>query len=117
MTEHITFPKPEPRVKVKHRARLELEAAKREAYRLVDLRDGKRCRACGRRCRSTMECVPDRLEHHHHPFRSLGGRHTTGELVTLCLTCHVEAQQHRLVITGHPDGVLTFSQDDREWTS
>ncbi len=116
MTHH-TLPKPAPRYQVKGDKRKAEEAQKREAYRLVDIRDGRCCRACGRRCRSTLEAVADRLEHHHLVFRSRGGKFTTDNLVSLCMADHIEAQQHRLIITGHPDAVLTFEAKGRVWHS
>lgn len=104
-----------PRVTSKQTSRQKDEQAKRDAYKVVDERDGKKCRACGRRCRQTLECVPDRLEHHHYLARSLGGEHRPENLVTLCLEHHAEATLHTLIITGHPDQVLTFERAGKTW--
>ena len=114
---HQTFPKPKPRVLDKVEKRKSQEQAKREAYRLVDIRDGFKCRACGRRCVQTMELQPNRLERHHLVFRSLGGKFHSSNLVTLDYWCHSLAQRHELIITGNADQVLTFEKDGRIWHS
>ena len=75
----------------------------------VPFERAERCRYCRKRLRQTLECVPDRLEHHHLTFRSRGGQDESCNLVTLCLEHHIDAQQHRLLITGNPDEELEFT--------
>lgn len=117
MSQHRTFFKSDmtPRVLEKMHKRQATEAHRRMVYRLVDERDQYRCRACGRRCRQTMEAAPERLEHHHLTFRSLGGQHHTANLVSLCLACHCEVTGHRLTVTGNPDQTLTFERNGSTW--
>lgn len=115
--EHQTFFKSQMTFRSQHKVakRIADEAEKREAYRLVDVRDGGKCRACQRKCLRTTALVPNRLERHHYLFRSLGGKHDPSNLLTLCNSCHTEAQAHRLIITGHPDQTMTFSRHGRTW--
>jgi len=112
---HHTLPKPAPRFRVKQQQRKALESQKRDVHRLTSIRDHFRCRACGCRCRSTMEVVPDRLEHHEIKFRSLGGEISLSNTLVLCLACHHEAQTHVLQIVGNADQQVTFMRGTKQW--
>jgi 5-methylcytosine-specific restriction endonuclease McrA len=88
----------------------------REVCRLVEIRDGFKCRACGRKVTKTLTLQEDRLEHHHVKPLSLGGEDETFNVACLCLRCH--QQRHvmwTLQITGNADSTLTFQQDGTEW--
>lgn len=91
------------------------ERDRRDAYRLVDIRDGGTCRACGRR---TFVGVPGSLgrEHHHIRGRQVKDAETTGNLCVLCKDCHdLRHVKRTLVITGNADQMLTFEQDGKVW--
>jgi len=62
-------------------------------YQQVDARDGQICRACGVWCGF-------RRHQHHILMRSLGGRESTANLVTLCQRHHDDIHAHRLTIAG-----------------
>lgn len=108
---HMTAKGPAARrTAAKRRAR---EREKARVYRLVDLRDLGECRACRALC--LRGGVADRLEHHHIRPRSLGGKHTTGNVVTLCRSCHVAVHAKRVTVTGDANDVLMFR--DASWVA
>src|SRR5678815_5268909 len=108
---HQTFPKPTSRIKTKNRTVTKLrkakrrtsEEVKRDVYSLVDKRDQGQCKVCG------FLHVLFPHEHHHIKARSLGGKHTTANVVTLCRHCHYAATNKRLIITGNADDALVIS--------
>jgi len=82
------------------------EQDRRAAYRLVSIRDGYRCRACGERG----------SEHHHIHGRVGKAAETTANIVLLCDDCHdLRHVKRTLVIVGNADQLLTFEQDGRVW--
>lgn len=90
--------------------------SRREAYRIVEIRDAMQCRACGRRVVRTSELRPDALEHHH--IRGRGGKNaeTTGNLILLCRECHeLRHLKRELSISGNADQQLTFEYRGRTW--
>lgn len=105
-------------------------AAKREIdrqwialCRYVDQRDGRKCRACGRKVIQTFARVPERAERHHVVPRSLGGESTKEGVCLLCASCHDDRHVWRtLQISGNAEETLTFQQFSggqvvRTWTS
>ena len=87
------------------RARSNAEkAAERECYRLVDLRDGRRCRVCGAAVVPGAVDGRQRAEHHHLTKRSQGGAHTPENVCTLCARCHDEIHVRALLkLSGDAD--------------
>ena len=69
--------------------------------RVVLARDGRRCRACGRR---------DGVEVHHVRFRSVGGRHTSANCCCLCTLCHADIHAYRLTLSGNADRKLKIER-------
>ena len=64
-------------------------------YIAVDARDGGRCRVCG----------APATDHHHLRERSLGGKHTTKNVLAVCRRCHGDFHSKRLVLwVVSPDG-------------
>jgi hypothetical protein len=59
----------------------------RRVYRLVDHRDGRTCRACGKRT-NPDEIGLKRGHRHHIEYRSQCGRDCVENLITLCASCH-----------------------------
>ena len=109
---HQTFPKPTSRLKAKNRTvtklrkakRRKAEKVKRSVYELVDERDEKRCVPCRHYGRYTSHS----LQHHHIIPRSLGGQHTTGNVICICAECH-DAIKKNLTITGNADKFMVIS--------
>ena len=66
---------------------------------LVLQRDNHQCQLCG-------TGGENRLQLHHVQYRSLGGTHTTENLVTLCFRCHEDVHQGRI------DVVVIHYEDD-----
>ena len=96
----MQFPKPNSRAADKQEKRKAKERNKREVYKLVRARDGKRCRNCK---------SPEDLHHHHLRFRSLGGGDSTRNLLLLCARCHADVHGYRLYIEGlDANGILQF---------
>lgn len=80
----------EERREAKQASQAQLEAS----WRIVDVRDGGRCRICGRPCRPGALQRNERAERHHIVPRSLGGPHTPENLLTVCLAeCHPALHQ------------------------
>lgn len=73
-----------------------------EAHKVVDARDGGRCRVCGRRCSPRALSLVDRAERHHMVSRRYDNTHTSANLLTLCKGCHDQI---------HVLGVLHVSGD------
>jgi len=113
----IGFPKTrETRLESKQRKGAALESARREAYRIVELRDGYRCRACARGVVRTAELRANRLEHHHVMGRGSILYEATANICVLCKACHDERHvTRRLSIHGNADGTLRFEKDDHVW--
>jgi 5-methylcytosine-specific restriction endonuclease McrA len=80
----------------KHRDRLTDYA---RACRAVDARDGKICRLC-------TTWAEFSAHHHHIVPRSLGGPHSTSNLIRICASCHAAIHGKRLHVTGDADGTL-----------
>jgi len=94
------------------------EQDRRAAYRLVDIRDGYRCRCCTVKVSAHSPDLTKRLEHHHIRGRFGKDAETTANIVTLCKTCHdLRHVKRTLVITGNADQLLTFSLGGKEWNN
>ncbi len=66
------------------------------------MRDGYVCHQCGKR--------QERLEAHHIVYKSLGGKDTLSNLLTLCETCHHRVHQGKIMLSvvgvaGHLDQI------------
>ncbi len=72
----------------------------RAVYRAVDARDGRKCRACGRKADPQAVGIIEHGHHHHVTFRSAGGGTTTANVCLLCGACHADVHAHRLTIEG-----------------
>ena len=92
----FAFPKGQPRVLARHRKRVDAEAALRQAYADVDLRDGGFYWVTGRYTQSGAVDPRVRREHHHLVSRSRSrGRRAD---VHNIITCTAEA--HALIEAG-----------------
>lgn len=83
--------------------------------RLVDRRDGGRCRVCHRRCDVKALTLIDRAHRHHIAYRSAGGADETWNVVTVCAGCH--EQQHQLGtldVRGNADTSIEIWRLDTE---
>jgi hypothetical protein len=79
------------------------EAERRRVYKLVDARDGRACRLCGRKGNPNGTSMLDKLHHHHILPRSQGGKDTTDNLITLCAACHDGEHRGRIRMDGDAD--------------
>lgn len=84
------------------------EATWKEVCEVVDARDKRICRACGKHSRLDACTLLERGHRHHIVYRSAGGQDVSSNLVTLCAFDHNEEHQHRLSIRGDADKVLEF---------
>ena len=108
--------KPTSRALLKEAKRRGAENRRREVYRLVEIRDGFKCRVCTRKVVRTMELRLNRLEHHH--IHEPGGKRidSTESVIVACKECHDERHvSRRLHITGNANHVLTFEKDGQCW--
>jgi 5-methylcytosine-specific restriction endonuclease McrA len=76
--------------------------------RLVDGRDERSCRCCGKR--TNADAVGLLRGHRHHViYRSAGGPNATWNLATLCASCHNEEHVKKtLHVEGNADLALRF---------
>lgn len=72
-------------------------------YKLVDIRDKHRCRACGVFADPNAVGVLQRAHRHHVIYRSAGGPTETWNLLTICSKCHNDEHKHTLQIDGNAD--------------
>lgn len=86
----IGFPKPQTRLVDRILYKREREAKERAFKLAVWVRDGGRCRYCGRKVIHTIELVPERGECHHRRGRNVTpeNRFNVDEAVLLCATHH-----------------------------
>lgn len=92
------------------------EADRRATYRLVELRDGMKCRACAIRVVKTLTVQGNRCEHHHIRGRGAKDSETSSNVCLLCLQCHELRHVKRLLhIAGNADGTLKFERDGNVW--
>jgi hypothetical protein len=73
--------------------------------RTVLLRDHRQCVVPG--CRNTLF-----LDLHHVDLRSEGGRHATGNLITLCGAHHRAVHRGELIVTGNASAGIRFRHAD-----
>lgn len=92
------------------------ESAWRAVCKVVDARDKRICRCCGKKTN------PDdvgllRGHRHHITYRSAGGKDVSSNLVTLCPVCHNDEHKSRLEIHGDADVALAFYRldEDEHW--
>ena len=98
-------------VESKDDKRREAETNWRKVCRLVDVRDGYRCRVCG----VATSCYISGEGHHHHiVYRSRGGLDVSSNILRLCRACHSAEHAKKLAIEGDADKALTFSLRDAD---
>lgn len=89
-----------------------------DACKVVDERDGYRCRVCGSRGSPTSTSLLNRLHHHHLVFRSRGRDDSPENLVCLCPKHHDEIHVKKLLsIEGNASAApwLTISRHYGDW--
>ncbi len=88
----IGFPKPQRRVLDRIQDKRDREKKEREFKKIVWLRDGGRCRHCGRIVIKTLEHAPNRGEVHHRHGRNVApkDRFNPEAAVLLCLEHHAD---------------------------
>jgi 5-methylcytosine-specific restriction endonuclease McrA len=89
------------------------EAAQwKRVCKVVDERDKRVCRACGKRTDPDAVGTTRRGERHHITFRSAGGKHESGSVCLLCAGCHNDVHKRALNIRGNADDGLEFWRFD-----
>lgn len=85
--------------------------------KVVDARDKRMCRACGKRSDLYTVGLTKRGHRHHIVYLSAGGQDVSNNIVTLCAECHNAEHRHRLRIEGDADEKLDFwiLGGDGEW--
>lgn len=109
MTPHQTFFKSDQpsRVDKALKRKAEDDRRWRDVCKLVDTRDDRACRACGKK--ANADAVGLLRGHRHHVvYRSAGGSDDSSNLCTLCAEHHNDEHLHRLRIEGNADEKLTF---------
>jgi hypothetical protein len=88
----------------------------------IDLRDGRECRACGRKSDPELVGLTKRGHRHHMVYASAGGSDEPCNRVTLCYACHNDEHKNRLRIDGptaplDANGPLVFMRKgaDGQW--
>ena len=95
-------PKPSPRWVAKAQKRAEEAKQIKATYAAVDRRDGPSCRVCGARV-GGLGMITKRI-HHHIRFRSLGGKHITSNVLSICPRCDdLLHREGRLMLSGNAD--------------
>jgi hypothetical protein len=88
----------------------------RQVCKVVDHRDKRTCRACGKK--TNPDAVGLLRGHRHHlQYRSAGGPSESWNLVLLCPTCHQSEHRSQLRIDGNADVMLDFWRrgEDGHW--
>lgn len=113
---HQTFAKPTPRARQRDKDDRAADRKWFDVCRLVELRDGFRCRCCKGKVVKTIRVQGDRMEHHHVIPKSLGGPDEVWNVAILCKNCHDDRHVTReLHITGRADQTLTFEKNGKVW--
>lgn len=111
VTPHRTFFKgQEPTRTDDAKAREAAEAkAWRECCKVVDFRDKRTCRACGRKSDPEAVGLTKRGHRHHIVYRSAGGEDISSNVITLCYECHDAEHVKRLLdVDGNADDAVAF---------
>lgn len=116
---HQTFWKSDMRTRVDVAIAQDAEDDKawRDCCKIVDPRDGRACRCCGKRTNPDATGLL-RGHRHHVIYRSAGGPDESWNVATLCASCHDEEHVKRtLHVEGNADIALTFLRRDAngEW--
>jgi 5-methylcytosine-specific restriction endonuclease McrA len=99
----VACPKPASRFQTRKARKLARDAHWREVCRLVDLRDGHRCRVCGRWTNPDSLTLLERGHRHHLIYRSAGGPDESWNVATLCPECHDDEHSGKIRLTGNAD--------------
>lgn len=91
------------------------EKHERDVYGLVDIRDRRCCRVCGKKADPTAVGVLQRAHHHHVIYRSAGGPTDTWNVCLLCAKCHNAEHKHRIRIEGNADEGLTLWKPEGDY--
>lgn len=97
----FAIPKPSSRYRAKQAKRAEEAKEYRDCCHVVDQRDGFACRVCKRACGGIG--MLERAHHHHVNYRSLGGQHTTDNVIRICADCHAAIHDAKLRVEGDAD--------------
>ena len=118
MSEPRSFPKPTPRLEQRVTQRRAEDRAWAAACHAVDVREGYKCRVCGRATRKTMTVCPERAEHHHIVGRRIAPQLVTDvkNIILVCLSDHQKLTRHELQVEGRAEDMFT-SEGRRFWNA
>jgi 5-methylcytosine-specific restriction endonuclease McrA len=88
---------------VKLEARRIEQAIRRDVYE----RDGGWCRACGEAVTFSGD-ITETMHAHHVQFRSAGGTDDPSNRLSICWSCHRDIHDHKLRVSGDPNGLIQF---------
>jgi 5-methylcytosine-specific restriction endonuclease McrA len=94
-------------------AKLAARKVEDDIRREVYARDGGWCRACEEALVFTGS-LTDMMHAHHLVYRSAGGADDPSNRIALCFECHRDEHDHKLRISGDPNGLVEFRLVDLE---
>lgn len=97
----LAIPKPQPRWMEKAKKVAANKKAEKDCYAQVDRRDGHCCRVCHARVGGIGMLAA--VHHHHLVYRSLGGKHETRNVLSLCVKDHQAVHDGTLRLSGDAD--------------
>ena len=97
----LAIPKPQPRWMEKAKKVAANKKAEKDCYAQVDRRDGHCCRVCHARVGGVGMLAA--VHHHHLVYRSLGGKHETSNVLSLCVKCHDLVHRGEIQLSGNAD--------------
>jgi hypothetical protein len=101
--------KPKPRILQRRAEKRKADAEKRDVYLLVDARDCKQCKVCGRKGNPYAVDPLGKLHHVHILDASLGGEMKTWNLWLGCSICHALIHAKQLwPVTRNADQSMRF---------
>lgn len=111
----VAVPKPTKldRVLARKREQLDEKALENRVNQLVDQRDKKTCRCCGRSGNPHSTTLLERIHRHHIRYRSAVGEESSANKVSLCAWCHAAEHAGQLDIIGEDaNGLLAFEIEE-----
>jgi hypothetical protein len=122
----FALPKGPSRFAEKQQRKTDTEKQHRDCNRLVDLRDHRICRVCGRPSNPEGIGLLERGHRHHLVYRSQGGLDESRNVLTLCAGCHDEVHvkgtlrlegdaDQRDSLTQKLNGVAVYRTAEHGW--
>lgn len=100
VAKHLRKPTRLDRVIAKKKAEREADEEWRACCKVVDARDKKACRCCGKPADPNASTLLQRMHRHHIVPRSRGVNHDSSNVISLCAWCHAAIHAAQLRIVG-----------------